>query len=101
MNKTIISFKDLSMTASGLKYIQVEGLEKNAREESLATEFVKKKFDHKIYSNVTLNNWKGENHDILILRYATNVEELKDLLAAIESDKHLPVSHCERSLLYD
>lgn len=100
MNTTII-IKDSNMTASGLKFIQVEGLEKNARNEYLATEFAKKIFDHKIFGDRTLNNWKGEKNNILILRYATNVEELKDLLAAIESDKHLPVSHCERSLLYN
>lgn len=80
-----------------LNYIAIQGLEKSKQNEKEATEAVCKILDKKMLTRVTLNNWKGS---ILLIRYATNKEELSIMFDAIKRDVDLPENHEERSLLY-
>lgn len=80
-----------------LNYIAIQGLEKSKENEQMATNAVCKIFDGKMLTRITLNNWKG---NVLLIRYATNAEELSVLFEAIKSDVRLPKKHNERSLLY-
>lgn len=80
-----------------LNYVAVCGLEKTKKNEKMATKIMQKLLKKRMLSSSVLNNWKG---DTLVIRYATNAEELSILFDAILKDVKLSKNHEERSLLY-
>lgn len=81
--------------SEGLNFVEIEGLEKSKDNERIATDVVCNVFQKKMFTRVTLNNWKN---GVLQIRYATNKKEFSDLLDAIKNDADLPMNHEEHSL---
>lgn len=81
----------------GLEYVAINGLDKTKKNEIKATRCVTRLLKKRMIYPYTLNIWKD---DILLIRYATTEEELSILFDAILSDRQLPKTHEERSLLY-
>lgn len=80
----------------GLNFVEIEGLEKSKEIEQIATDVVCNVLQKKMFTRITLNNWKS---GVLQIRYATNKIELSNLLVAIKNDADLPMNHEEHSLL--
>lgn len=96
MNEIKIQFTDNGK--KDFSYVIVEGIEKNKKNERIMTEAVLSLFEEKIFTKITLNNWKNGN---LLIRFAQNNEKLEKLVNIIERERNTPKTHSERSLLYE
>ena len=79
-------------------YVAIQGIPKTKRCEKIATKIVCSVFKKKIFSNITLNTWISD--DTLMIRYATDKQEMSLLLETIKGEIDLPQNNKERSLLY-